>query len=91
MSETQDWNSGQGAYPSDLDTWTLTIVDLSTDQRVVRHMSPRPTLDEILSCCTDEMGDIEREVKVAWYLEDPNGNETDGKFAINPTVGTTPT
>ena len=87
MTETQDWNSGQGAYPSDRDTWTLKIIDLSSDQRVVRHLSPCPTPDEILSICTDEMGDVEREIRVAWYLDDPDGGETDGKFALKPTGG----
>lgn len=100
MSETQDWNSGQGAYPSDRDTWTLRMeqlppagvvppyeIGVTHDEltTVTRHLSTRPTLDEILSICTDEMGDVEREIRVAWYLEDPDGGETDGKFAINPT------
>jgi len=88
MTETQDWNSGQGAYSSDRNEWTLTMVGLATDHRVVRHISPaRPTLDEIRSLCDDEIGDVEREVEVEWTLEDPDGNETDGRITLKPTGG----
>ena len=71
MTETQDWNSGQGAYPSDLDSWTLRMENLppvgvvppyeigvTHDELIVvtRHLSTRPTLDEIRLICDDEMG-----------------------------------
>lgn len=87
MSETTDWNSGQGAYPSDRDTWELTMVGLTSDERVVRHLSSEPKRDEIRSLCDDEMGDTERDVRVAWYLADPDGNETEGCFTLKPTGG----
>lgn len=87
MPETTDWNSGQGAYPSDRDTWELTMVGVTTDQRVVRHLSSEPKRDEIRSLCDDEMGDTERDVRVAWYLADPDGNETEGCFTLKPTGG----
>lgn len=102
MTETQDWNSGQGAYPSDRDTWTLRMeqlppagvvppyeIGVTHDElrEVTRHLSTRPTLDEIRSLCDDEMGDTESEVLVSWYLADPNGNETDGRITLRPTGG----
>ena len=87
MTETQDWNSGQGAYPSDRDTWTLTMFDPHATHSVVRHLASKPTLDEIRSLCDDEMGDTEREVNVEWHLDDPDGGETDGKFTLKPTGG----
>jgi hypothetical protein len=87
MSETQDWNSGQGAYPSDRDTWTLTMFDPHRTHSVVRHLSSKPKRDEIRSLCDDEMGDIEREVNVEWHLEDPDGNETRGRMTLKPTGG----
>ena len=87
MTETQDWNSGQGAYPRDLDTWELTMVGLTSDERVVRHLSNHPALDEIRSLCDDEMGDTEAEVTVTWYLVDPHGNYADGRMTLNPTGG----
>jgi hypothetical protein len=85
MSETTDWNSGQGAYPSDRNEWTLTMVGLTTDHRVVRHLSSNPTSDEIRSLCDDEMGDTEAEVTVAWVLAHPDGTETDDIVTLKPT------
>jgi hypothetical protein len=87
MTETTDWNSGQGAYPSDRNEWTLTMVGLTTDHRVVRHLSSRPTSDEIRSLCDDEMGDTEAEVTVSWYLEYPDGGYADGRITLKPTGG----
>lgn len=88
MTETTDWNSGQGAYPEDRDTWTLTMRDPYSDENVVRHISPsRPTLDEIHALCDDEFGEAKTPVRVQWYLEDPDGNETDGKYSLKMTGG----
>lgn len=92
MTETQDWNSGQGAYPSDRDEWTLTmlrhgVLRYTPEGRVVRHLSAAPTLDEIRSLCDDEMGDVENEVRVSWYLECPDGSEIDGRITLKPTGG----
>ena len=95
MSETTDWNSGQGAYPQDRDTWTLTMQECDDTRRVVkplapkvtRHLSALPTREEIRSLCDDEMGDIEREVRVIWFLEHPNGTETDDIITLKPTGG----
>ena len=87
MTETLDWNSGQGAYPSDRDTWTLTMFDPHGTHSVVRHLASKPTLDEIRSLCDDEMGDTEREVKVWWHLDDPDGGETHGYLILKPTGG----
>ena len=88
MSETTDWNSGQGAYPSDRNEWTLTIYEPHGTHSVVRHLSTRPTSEEIRSLCDDEMGDTEREVTVAWSLTDVTGEQIDdGEFALKPTGG----
>ncbi len=92
MTATQDWNSGQGAYPRDLDTWTLTMSHqgmrhYAHDERIVRHLSTQPTPEEICSLCDDEMGDTEREVRCKWRLEDPDGNETIGYLTLKPTGG----
>ena len=102
MSETIDWNSGQGAYPSDRDTWTLRMemlpptgvtppyeIGVAHDEltTVTRHLSTRPTLDEIRSLCDDEVGDTEREVRVIWFLEHPDGTETDDIITLKPTGG----
>ena len=92
MTETQDWSSGQGAYPRDLDTWTLTMshqgmMHFSHDERIVRHLSTQPTLDEIRSLCDDEMGSVDGEVRCSWFLEDPDSNETSGSLILKPTGG----
>lgn len=87
MTETQDWNSGQGAYPQDLNSWTLTIFDPHGTHSVVRHLSTRPTLDEIRSLCDDEMGDVDGEVRCKWRLEDPDGNDSVGYLTLKPFTG----
>jgi hypothetical protein len=88
MSETQDWNSGQGAYPSDRNEWTLTMYDPTGNENVVRHLSTQPTRNEIRSLCDDEMGDAESEVTVAWSLTDVTGEQIDdGEFTLKPTGG----
>jgi hypothetical protein len=88
MSETTDWNSGQGAYPSDRNEWTLTMYDPTGNENVVRHLSTQPTRNEIRSLCDDEMGDTESEVTVAWSLTDVTGEQIDnGKLTLKPTGG----
>lgn len=88
MSETTDWNSGQGAYPSDRNEWVLRIETLPPAEptEVTRHLSTRPTLEEIRSLCGDEMGDTEREVRVQWYLTDSEREVLDHSvFTLKPT------
>ena len=89
MTETIDWNSGQGAYPSDRNEWTLRMEPLPPAEptEVTRHLSARPTLDEIRSLCDDEMGNVDGEVRCKWRLEDPDGNDSIGYLTLKPTSG----